>query len=167
MDRTSHRRRVNAGSGQGRYSVRGTAALKAGEYTGSVGDTADRRARAERPVSGTVRRNRAKALSMDMRFVIFLGFAVTLLVLVCVRYLNLKAQLSAMTSENETLASNLTTLQSENDALLESVTNSVDWYTIRDRAIHEFGMDYADEDQIVWYNGDNSSEVKQYADVAS
>lgn len=165
MDRTSHRGRVNTGSGQGRYSVRGTAALKSresGVRAAAYPETAIRR-----PVSGRVKRNRAKALGMDAGFVVFLAFAVALLVLVCVRYLNLKATLSARTSENETLASELTTLQSENDALLESVTNSVDYFTVRDRAINEFGMDYADEDQIVWYNGGDTSDVKQYADVKS
>ncbi len=96
---------------------------------------------------------------------IFLAMISLATVLMCVYYLRLKATITSQISMNEKLESQLVTLRSENDALYENVNNGVDWNYIRDRAIDELGMKYATEDQIVWYNTDDSSYIRQYVDV--
>ena len=70
-------------------------------------------------------------------------------------------------NRNEKLESELVSLRSENDALLENINSSVDWNAIKDTAINKLGMKYAEEDQIVWYNTDGRSYIRQYQDVPS
>ena len=36
----------------------------------------------------------------------------------------------------------------------------------RTYAINEFGMKYATEDQVIWYNGEDNGYVEQYRDVS-
>ena len=110
-------------------------------------------------------RNRHRAMSIGRGYVIFLAMISLATVLMCVYYLRLKATITSQISMNEKLESQLATLRSENDALYENVNNGVDWNYIRDRAIDELGMKYATEDQIVWYNTDDSSYIRQYVDV--
>ena len=120
-----------------------------------------------REVSKATRRNRAKALSVNLAFVIFLTIASIATVYMCVRYLQLKATLTAQITANQKLESTLVSLRSENDALLENVNNAQDWNHIKDVAINEMGMKYATQDQIVWYNTDESGYIRQYAEVPS
>ncbi|MBP3913200.1 MAG: hypothetical protein J6D14_02190 [Lachnospiraceae bacterium] len=97
----------------------------------------------------------------------FLALISLLTVFMCVYYLRLKATILTQISDNEKLEAQLVSMRSENDALLENVNNSVDWEAVRDVAINKLGMKYATEDQIVWYNTDDSSYIKQYEDVPS
>ena len=116
-------------------------------------------------ISADVRRNRTKALSTGRAYVVFLAVIAVATVFMCVRYLQLKSTITAQVAANEKLESRLVSLRSENDALLENVNNGVDWNHIKDVAIDKLGMKYATEDQIVWYNSDDSYFVTQYCDV--
>lgn len=111
--------------------------------------------------------NRARALMTGRGYVVFLALISLLTVFMCVYYLRLKATILTQISDNEKLEAQLVSMRSENDALLENVNNSVDWEAVRDVAINKLGMKYATEDQIVWYNTDDSSYIKQYEDVPS
>lgn len=118
-------------------------------------------------VSLAVRRNRKKALRMSRGYVIFLAFISIMTVLMCVQYLKLKETITSQMNRNEKLESELVSLRSENDALLENINSSVDWNAIKDTAINKLGMKYAEEGQIVWYNTDGRSYIRQYQDVPS
>ncbi len=150
-------RRVNERSDTMQYRVSGTTAYVPERLP-------PKRARI-REVSSETRRNRAKASALNLYFVIFLTLVSIATVYTCVRYLQLKATLKAQITANEKLESTLVNLRSENDALLENVNNTQDWNHIKDVAINELGMKYATEDQIVWYNTDDCSYVRQYSDV--
>ena len=120
-----------------------------------------------RPVSTAVARNRQKALTVNLGYVLFLAFISIATVFMCVYYIKLKATITAQHSENEKLEATLQRMRSENDALLENVNNMLDWNYIKDVAINEMGMKYATQDQIVWYNTDESGYIRQYAEVPS
>ena len=118
--------------------------------------------------SRAVRRNRRRAASLNLVFVLFFSVVTVLTVGMCIYYVRMKETVTSQTKENEALESELSTLRSENDALLESVNDSIDWEYVRNTAILKLGMSYATEDQIVWYNSSSdSSEVRQYRDVPS
>lgn len=140
-----------------RYAVMGTAV--------GVPERAVERPDAQKKASARVLENREKALVMNAGYVVFLLAAAVATVWMCVRYLQLKETITAQVSANERLESQLVTLRSENDALYENVHNETDWNAVRDRAINEFGMKYAQEDQIVWYNVDDSCYIRQYGEV--
>ena len=124
-----------------------------------------RRRREVQAASEEVVRNRKKALAVNRAYVIFLTFIAAATVLMCVHYLRLKETITAQVSANEKLESRLFSLRSENDALLECIDNEINWDYIRDVAVNKLGMKYATEEQIVWYNTDDSYYMKQYRDV--
>lgn len=155
-------------------AVRSAAAVNRREFSRAAQGSASRRAardtarrRMERESAKSVERNRAKQTGIGRFYVVFLALMSVLTVMMCVYYLRLKAQITALASTNEALATQLETIKSENDALYENVNNDVDWARIRDVAMNELGMKYAAEDQIVWYNTEDSSYVRQYGDVPS
>ena len=157
--------RVNRRSENGiRRQAYGTAKAVPERYARKLGMSA--------PYAGTRERTKeershARALGAGRTYVIFLALVSLLTVLMCVYYLRLKATIIAQVNDNERLEAQLVSMRSENDALLENVNNSVDWETVRDVAINKLGMKYATEDQIVWYNTDDSSYIKQYGDIPS
>ena len=116
-------------------------------------------------VSEKARKNRAQALSMSPLYVLFLAFVSVMAVLMCVYYLQMKEMVTSQVSQNAVLQSKLLTLQNENDALYENITNHIDWNHVKDVAINELGMKYATADQIVWYNTEGNGYVRQYQDV--
>ena len=158
-DTVTAQRRVNLGTEYGnvQYPVLGTAA--------GVPAETDLKQKAQDGASARVLKNREKAQVVSAGYVCFLLAAAVATVWMCVRYLQLKETITAQVSANEKLESELVKLRSENDALYENVHNEIDWNTVRDRAINEFGMEYAQEDQIVWYNVDDSCYVRQYGEV--
>ena len=127
--------------------------------------TPDTRTQKGPRISERTRQNRRQALSMNRGYVFFLAFMSVIVVLMCIHYLQLKETVTTQTAANEKLASQLTNLKSENDALFESITNSTDWDHIRDVAVNELGMKYASEDQVVWYNTGSDGYVRQYEEV--
>ena len=116
-------------------------------------------------VSARTRRNRSRALAMSRGYVLFLTVMSILTVCMCVYYLRLLETVTSQLESNARLESQLRTLTSENDALYETITNSVDMELIRETAINELGMTYAGEDQIIRYHTDDSGYVRQYRDV--
>ncbi|HUM83209.1 MAG TPA: hypothetical protein PLN48_05470 [Lachnospiraceae bacterium] len=145
-----------------RYQVDGTAARKL------QADTRVRRKNAaRRTLSPEISRNRRKALTMSRGYVLFLAVMCVATVLMCVHYLQLKEMITSQTEANEKLDSKLTDIKSENDALLENVTNNIDWSHVKDVAINKLGMKYATEDEVVCYNTNDNAYVRQYQDVPS
>ena len=147
-------------AGTVRKSRAGTASLSMGRAmpSSAAGRTA---------VSVRTKKNRTKALEVDRTYVMFLAVMCLLTVFVCVRYLQLKEIITTQTRNNTKLTAELDSLRNENDALLENVTNDIDWEHIRDVAINELGMKYATEDQIVWYTTEDREYVHQFEDVPS
>ena len=80
--------------------------------------------------------------------------------------MKLKETITTQVKQNNELRTELATLRAENDATLEAIENSVDLAAIRDRAINEFGMKYATEDQVIWYNSEDNGYVEQYRDIS-
>ncbi len=150
-------RRVNQRSESMQYVVSGTSA-----YVPERVADEPRRVR----ISGaSIERNRAKAKKVTPAYVVFLAIISAATVFMCVHYLQQKSTIKAQIRANDKLESALVSLRSENDALLENVNNTLDWNHIKDVAINELGMKYATQEQIVWYNADESSYVRQYTEV--
>ena len=111
-------------------------------------------------------RERRYLAVMSRGYVVFLAIMCIVTVLMCIRYLRLKETITRQVKQNNELRTKLTNTRAENDALLESIQNSVDMNHIREVAINEFGMKYATEDQVIWYNSEDNGYVEQYRDVS-
>lgn len=155
-------RKINSSKRKTVYPVEGTVARKA-EYL-PEGRHAQK---GRRTKTSAARRKRTRTRSQvtGVGYAVFILLISIFTVAVCIGYLKKKATITSQVKINENLASELTTLKSENAALEEDVNNSIDWDHIRDVAVNKLGMKYATKDQIVWYNTDDNSYIMQYKKV--
>ena len=142
----------------------------AGRSSGTAAVRSVRAAARARQVDGTrvserTMRNRSRALAFSRGYVVFLAVMAVMTVAMCVYYLQMKETVTSQLESNARLESRLTAVTSENDALYETITNSVDWDHVKDVAINKLGMTYATEDQVIWYNIGESGYVRQFRDV--
>lgn len=158
MARKSSRRVSSRAEQQERYVVWGNTVRK-------IEAIPDDRPRKRAGVSRKAQRNRARAVQMSRGYVLFLAVVSVAALLMCVRYLKLKAEITTQTSEIASLETALNELKADNDALYNTVTASVDLEKIREEAMNRLGMDYPKEDQIYQFDTSGNSYVRQYKDV--
>ena len=125
-----------------------------------------RRRAAERRYRNTATaRSRTRTLSLNKSYIIFLILVCAATVFMCIQFLQLKSEIKSQNDRNAALESQLLTMKAENDAYYESVMNSLDLTDIKNIAVTRYGMHYASQDQIIWYNADNSGYVRQMHEV--
>lgn len=116
-------------------------------------------------VNHRVRRNREKALQMDLPYVIMLTVAVVCTLCLCVNYLHIQSSITAKIHAIEEKEAKLENLKTENDALQTNINTSVDLDHIYKVATEELGMVYANKNQILQYNKTESEYVRQNEDI--
>lgn len=121
--------------------------------------------RKKQNVSKTAQRNRVRAKSMNRGFVLFLTVISVAILFCCINYLQMKAEITAKSSNIAALETELSQLREDNDAYYSQVTSSVDLDKIKKIAIGRLGMKYPSKEQIVTYKTTRSSYVRQYQDV--
>lgn len=120
---------------------------------------------ANRPTSAARRRARRKALQMNLGYVGFLSIAAVASLFICVNYLRLQYEVTKAGKELTSMESSYSELKLANDAAEARAVSSVDLDEIRDIAINELGMVYANRDQIVTYEKQDKDFVRQYKEV--
>ena len=110
-------------------------------------------------------RSREKVMHMNRRYALFLGLLVAAMTLSLIGYIKLMSDISATNRKISTLESQLSELRSSNNEVYNEITGNVDLEEIRRIAIDEFGMKYADQDQIVVYSESKGDSVRQIADI--
>lgn len=115
----------------------------------------------ERKISHQTKKNRQQAEVMNLSYVLFLAMVSILIVAACVMYLNLQSTISTRSSNITSLQRELSDLQMENDAALDSVEDSVNLESIKLRA-EALGMVYVQNSQIIEYSSPTVDYVKQY-----
>ncbi len=116
-------------------------------------------------VNHRVRRNREKALQMDLPYVIMLTIAAVCTLCLCVNYLHLQSSITASIHGIETKEAEFEKLKTENDALEKNINTSVDLDHVYKVATQELGMVYANKDQILQYDKTESEYVRQNEDI--
>ena len=109
-------------------------------------------------------KRRRKTVSNQI-YLIFLSFMTLITVFLCVQFLRFKAIITQQNMENNQLELQLSQMKSENDALEDGVYLSLDLNALREKAEKNLGMHLPTQDQIVWYEADDSSYIHQYTDV--
>ncbi|NBK91289.1 hypothetical protein D5278_04705 [bacterium 1XD21-13] len=142
--------------------VNGTAVRKLQVVENPKRDQERRRQR--RPqVYRTPRREKVNYLSVG--YTLFLTAASILALWVCAGYLQLQADNTAKMKNIAALEAQLSEMKAENDDEYNRVTSSVDLEEVRDIAINELGMVYAQADQVILYDGQGSDYVRQYEEI--
>lgn len=122
--------------------------------------------RDDRQVQHRVHRaSRSRQEHLSAAYTLFLAFASVLTLWVCTGYLQLQADNTSKAKELVVLEEQLADLKVENDDEYNRVITSVDLEAIREIAVNELGMVYANADQVVLYDGSGSDYVKQYQEI--
>ena len=103
-------------------------------------------------------------MHMNRRYAFFMAFLVAAMTLSLIGYIKLMSDISSTNKRIATLESQLTELKSSNNEVYNELTGNVDLEEIRRIAIDEFGMKYADQDQIVLYSDSKGDSVRQIID---
>lgn len=115
--------------------------------------------------SSATRKNRERALQMNFSYVLFLTVAAVVTVMVCINYLKLQSESTALQKEVTSLSTQLSELKLENDSQYNRIISSVDLEQVKEVAMTELGMVYASESQIRTYDSTESDYVKQYQEI--
>ena len=119
----------------------------------------------KREVSEAASRNRARAMQMNVGYVIFLTAMAVATVWVCVRFLKLQSQYTQLQKTSTSLTTTLNSLRLENDTQYERIMSSVNLEDVKQYAIDYLGMAYGEEDQVQYYEGNNGDYVRQYQEI--
>ena len=111
------------------------------------------------------RRNRERALHMSRGYVAFLSLCVAVVAFAAVALVQTQSQVTQRMEHIAALESQITDLKADNDARYKEIITSVDLDYIKDVAINELGMQYATEDQIIYYSVENDNFMDQYSDI--
>lgn len=116
-------------------------------------------------VSVSTRRNRDRAFYMSFSYVAFLATALVAIGFILVSYIALQSDITNSVAHISRLESELNDLKLANDEEYSRITSSVNLDEVKRIAIQELGMKYAQEGQIVYFEGEGSDYVRQLADI--
>lgn len=111
------------------------------------------------------RRNRERALHMSKGYVAFLTICVGLVAFSAVSLIQIQSQVTHRMNNIAALESQLTDLKADNDARYKEIVTSVDLEYIKDVAVNQLGMQYATEEQVIYYTVENNNFMDQYSDI--
>ena len=111
------------------------------------------------------RRSQAKALGLNLPYVLMLSAASLVTVVLCVNYLHQQSILTERMNDIEQKETSLETLRSENDALETNINASMDLNEIYRIATEELGMVYAGKNQVLLFDKTESQYVRQNEDI--
>lgn len=112
--------------------------------------------------SAVVRRNREKAVHMNIGYVLFLAAGLCAASVILIGYIRLQAENTVMLENIAKKESTLNSMRMENDEEYSRIISSVDLEYIKDVAINQLGMRYAEEGQIVEVETQGDDYVRQH-----
>ena len=92
-----------------------------------------------------VRKNRDRALYMNLPYVLFLSVALVITGLMLIGYLQAQSQLTVSVKRVAALESQLNDMKLANDEQLERINSALDMEEVKRIAVEELGMTYAKE----------------------
>ena len=116
-------------------------------------------------VSQQVRKNRSKATHMNKGYVIFLAVAAMVALFACVKYLQLQSEITSRSKQITSMQQDLADAKEANTTKYNAIMNTMNLEEIRDIAIRESGMVYAEDDQIIKYKSPTGSAVTQFVGI--
>ena len=112
-----------------------------------------------------VMRNRERALHMSRGYVAFLSICVVVVAFAAVSLIQIQSQVTQRMEHIASLESQITDLKAHNDARYKEIITSVDLDHIKNVAINELGMQYASEEQVIYYSVEKNNFMDQYSDI--
>lgn len=103
----------------------------------------------------------------NVLYMVFLAAAACMVLWSCVQYLELQEETTSRVKNIASLETQLEEMRKENDDNYTRIITSVDLDYIKDVAINELGMVYAQEDQVILYDGGTRDYVRQNGEIPS
>lgn len=122
--------------------------------------------RRQRPQQQTQRRAKQDSVRyVNIFYTIFLVAAACMILWSCVNYLQLQAETTSRVKNIAALETQLENIRKENDDNYTRIITSVNLDYIKDVAINELGMVYANADQVILYDGGTRDYVRQSGEI--
>ena len=112
-----------------------------------------------------VRRNRDRALYMNIGYVLFLAAAVVAAAFILTVYLTLQADLTSSIKRITKMERTLNEMRLTNDENYDRIISNVNLDEVKRIAIQVLGMGYAKEGQILTFHGEGSDYVRQTGEI--
>lgn len=106
-----------------------------------------------------------RALAFNMRYTVFVLFAVAIVAGACMMMLNMQMGIDAQKANVVALERQIEEIQTDNEAKRVQLENMYSLDDIRRIATSELGMVYAKKGQIIYYESADEDYVKQHMDV--
>ncbi len=119
----------------------------------------------QKKISNRTRKNRERALHMNVATVLSMAVAMVAAGLILTVYLTLQSDITNSIKHIASLESTLNELKMENDENYSRITSSVDLEEVKRIAMQELGMRYAEEGQIIRFSGEGSDYIRQVGDI--
>lgn len=113
----------------------------------------------------SVRNQKKQKPKLNRKFVYSVLAGCIMVTMASTHYLQLKSEMAIQKKRLTSQKLEYSELKADNDAYYSEVLSSVDLETIRKKALDEFGMKHATEDQIKYYTPDGDGYVRQYQEV--
>ena len=108
---------------------------------------------------------RQHVMGINKAYVVFLSVAAILMLVVCVQYVQLRAELTNRSKNITALQEELANLNEANTTKYNAVMDSVNLEEVREKAMDDLGMVYANENQVVEYDNPDGDYIKQYEQI--
>ena len=112
-------------------------------------------------LSNETRKNREKAHHMNIGYILFLSGA---LFICAIGYVQKQSELTAKIAQVSKMEKELNTMKLSNDEAYAQIQSNINLEEIRRIAIEELGMSYAEEGQIILYQGNKKDYMHQNAE---
>lgn len=122
----------------------------------------------EKKVERTHRRTykqQEEGLKMSLPYVIFLIAAVCMIVMSCIKMININSEVSKVKNTISSLERQVDTLKAQNDAVEYEVNSQIDIQAVIKSATEDLGMVPVDENKIRFYTSTDGEYMKQFSDV--
>ena len=116
-------------------------------------------------LSQRVRQNRSRALHMNKGYVVFLAVAAFFTLIACTQYFQLQSEITNRSERITALQQELANRKEANTTRYNAIVNSINLEEVRERAMNDLGMVYAQEEQVITYKNPANVSVRQYADI--
>lgn len=107
-------------------------------------------------------RKHAAMMRSKRIYAIYISFVVLMACGLFVGYVNLTNSITTHMDNISELETQVTELKAENSAAQSRIDTATNLSEIKNTAMNELGMVYANADQIVYYNMDNNDYMSQY-----
>lgn len=102
---------------------------------------------------------------MSFPRVVFLVVLMAAMTAALIAYIKLQADVTASSQNIADLEQQLSEMKAENDAAYNEINDGISLEEVREKAIKDLGMKYADRDQVVVYSGAEEDAVHQVSEV--